>query len=206
MSILVRRASEADAEAISRLNADVLAVHAAALPGWFKPPSACTLPPEAAAELIEDPDSLVFLAELDSEPAGYAYAEVIRRPEEPWREAYEMVYLHHISVSPACRRKGVGEALIGAWRPPPASSASRCSRSMSGASTRTPVASSGATASRPITRSSGIASRLARFLLPCYAPPMQRLTSHSPGDAGHVSAVSRQRELLILCARIGFNP
>jgi hypothetical protein len=33
MSILVRRASKADAEAISRLNADVQAVHAAALPG-----------------------------------------------------------------------------------------------------------------------------------------------------------------------------
>ena len=116
MSILVRRASRADAETISRLNADVQAIHAAALPGWFKPASTGTLPPEAAAELIEDPDSLVFLAELDSEPAGYAYAEVIRRPEEPWREAYEMVYLHHISVRPACRRKGVGEALIGAWR------------------------------------------------------------------------------------------
>jgi GNAT superfamily N-acetyltransferase len=116
MSILVRRASKADAEAISRLNADVQAVHATALPGWFKPPSAGTLPPEAAAELIQDPDSLVFLAELESEPAGYAYAEVIRRPEEPWREAYEMVYLHHISVRPACRRKGVGDVLIQAWR------------------------------------------------------------------------------------------
>ena len=116
MSILVRRASKADAEAISRLNADVQAVHAAALPGWFKPPSASTLPPEAAAELIGDPDSLVFLAELESEPAGYAYAEVIRRPEEPWREAYEMVYLHHISVRPARRRQGVGSALIEAVR------------------------------------------------------------------------------------------
>ena len=68
------------------------------------PPS--TFPPAEAAELIEDPNCLVFLAELGSEPAGYAYAEVIRRPEAPWREAYEMVYLHHISVQPACRRKG----------------------------------------------------------------------------------------------------
>jgi GNAT superfamily N-acetyltransferase len=116
MSILVRRASRADAETISRLNADVQAIHAAALPGWFKPASTGTLPPEAAAELIEDPDSLVFLAELESEPAGYAYAEVIRRPEEPWREAYEMVYLEHISVRPEFLRQGVGTALIGAWR------------------------------------------------------------------------------------------
>lgn len=44
MSILVRRASKADAETISRLNADVQGVHAAALPGWFKPAGAGTLP------------------------------------------------------------------------------------------------------------------------------------------------------------------
>src|SRR5258708_4450378 len=68
------------------------------------------------------------------------------------------------------------------------------------------AASSGVTASRPIRRGCGIASRLARPVLPCYSRPMQRLTSPSPGDAGPVSAVSRQRELLILCARIGFNP
>jgi hypothetical protein len=49
---------------------------------------------------------------------------VIVGSEEPWREAYEMVYLHHISVRPACSRK-VGEALIGAWRAAAASSASR---------------------------------------------------------------------------------
>jgi ribosomal protein S18 acetylase RimI-like enzyme len=116
MSILVRRAGMADAETISRLNADVQALHAAALPGWFKPASASTLPPAEAAALIGGPDSLVFLAELGSEPAGYAYAEVIRRPEEPWREAFEMVYLEHISVRPEFRRKGVGAALLGAWR------------------------------------------------------------------------------------------
>jgi ribosomal protein S18 acetylase RimI-like enzyme len=106
----------ADAETISRLNADVQAIHAAALPGWFKPPGAGALPLAEAAEMIEGPDSLVFLAELGSEPAGYAYAEVIRRPEEPWREAYEMVYLEHISVRPEFRRQGVGAALIAAWR------------------------------------------------------------------------------------------
>src|SRR4051812_33810175 len=82
------------------------------LPGWFKPPSASSFPPEEAAEPIEDPDCLGFLAEVGSVPAGYAYAEVIRRPEERWRQAFEMVYPEHISVRPEFRRKGVGAALI----------------------------------------------------------------------------------------------
>jgi diamine N-acetyltransferase len=116
MSVTVRRASEADAEAISRLSADVQEVHATALPDLFKPPAAYSFPPAEVAELIRAPESLLFLAEIDSQPVGYAYAEVIRRPDGPFRLAQEMVYLHHISVHPDHRRKGVGDALIGAWR------------------------------------------------------------------------------------------
>ena len=116
MSITVRRASEADAEAISRLSADVQEVHATALPDLFKSPAAYSFPPAEIAELIRAPESLLFLAEIDSQPVGYAYAEVIRRPDGPFRLAQEMVYLHHRSVRPDHRRKGVGDALIGAWR------------------------------------------------------------------------------------------
>jgi diamine N-acetyltransferase len=116
MSIAVRRAGEADAAAISRLNADVHEIHAAALPGLFKAHAADSFPAAEVAELIRAPENLFFLAELDSEPIGYAYVEVIRRAETRSRLAQEMVYLHHISVRPVDRRKGVGEALIRAWR------------------------------------------------------------------------------------------
>lgn len=116
MSTVVRRASEADAAAISALNADVHEIHAAALPDLFKPPSAESFPAEMVTALIRAPENLVFLAELDLAPIGYAYAEVIRRAETPFRTAQEMVYLHHISVRPAHRRKGVGNALVQAVR------------------------------------------------------------------------------------------
>jgi ribosomal protein S18 acetylase RimI-like enzyme len=114
--IAIRRATARDAAALSTLNADVQAIHAAAVPWWFKPPGPESFPPAAAAALIAKPENLIFLAEAEAEAAGYAYAEVIRQAETSFRHAYEMVYLHHISVRPAHRRQGVGSALIEAVR------------------------------------------------------------------------------------------
>lgn len=114
--IRIRRATARDAAVLSMLNADVQAIHAAALPWWFKPPGPESFPPAAASTLIAKPESLIFIAEVESDAAGYAYGEVLRQAETPFRHAYEMVYLHHISVRPAQRRQGVGSALIGAVR------------------------------------------------------------------------------------------
>ena len=158
MSMTVRRAGEADADAISRLSADVQEVHSTALPDLFKPPAAYSFPPAEVAELIRAPESLLFLAEIDSQPVGYAYAEVIRRPDGPFRLAQEMVYLHHISVRPDHRRKVSAMRSSAPGGPLRRSSASRFWRSMSGASTRRRGVSSSATDSRPITRDSGIDS------------------------------------------------
>jgi diamine N-acetyltransferase len=114
--VVVRRAGEADAAIVSALNDDVQAVHAAALPWRFKPPGPDTFPPSAAAAILAKPENLVFLAELDGAPVGYVYAEIARLPDDPMRPAYDMVYLHHISVRATARRQGVGEALLGAVR------------------------------------------------------------------------------------------
>ena len=116
MKPAVRLAVEADAAPLSSLNADVQALHAEALPWLFKPPGPETFTPADASALLAKPDNLVFLAEVGSDPAGYAYAEVVRRAETPLRYAYDEVHLHHISVRPAWRRRGVGEALIDAAR------------------------------------------------------------------------------------------
>jgi GNAT superfamily N-acetyltransferase len=112
----VRRAGPQDAETLSRLNADVQAIHAAALPQRFKPPGPDTFPPAAAAALIAHPANLVFIADVDGHPAGYAYVEIVRRPETAMTHPIEMVYLHHISVQPAHRRRGVGARLLEAVR------------------------------------------------------------------------------------------
>ena len=116
MTIVVRRATAANAELVSALNADVQAVHAAALPLRFKPPGPDTFPVKEALALLEKPESLVFLAYAERQPAGYAYAEVVHRPETSRTFAFEMVHIHHISVASEFRRQGVGSALLGAVR------------------------------------------------------------------------------------------
>jgi ribosomal protein S18 acetylase RimI-like enzyme len=116
MPIAIRQATTADAEIISALNADVQALHWSALPWRFKPPGPATFPPVAAAGLLAQPNHLVFIAEIDSRPVGYAYAELTRRPESSSRYAVDMVYIHHISVQPAHRKRGVGRALMDAVR------------------------------------------------------------------------------------------
>jgi len=84
----VRRATVADAATISALNADVQAVHAAALPWLFKTPSAETFPPATAAAMLARHDVLVYLAYLGDAP----------------------------SVLPSLRGRGIGGALLGAVR------------------------------------------------------------------------------------------
>jgi diamine N-acetyltransferase len=116
MPMAVRKATPADAEALSSLNSDVQTIHWSALPARFKPPSPDTFPPTAASALLAQPDNLVFIAEVDSLPVGYAYAEVIHRAETSFSYADDLVYLHHISVRPSYRKRGLGRALMAAVR------------------------------------------------------------------------------------------
>jgi len=116
MEIVVRRAISEDAELLSSLNAEVQALHAKALPSWFKPPAPQSFPPAAATGLLANPNNLLFVAEFGTTPAGYAHAEVIRQPETPWRYAYERIYVHQLGVRASHRRQGVGTALLAAVR------------------------------------------------------------------------------------------
>jgi ribosomal protein S18 acetylase RimI-like enzyme len=113
-TVSVRRAKVGDEAVISVLNADVQELHANAMPWLFKSPSAGAFPPEAAAVLLASEDSLVYLAYVDEAPVGYAYAQVRRLPDTPYRYAFDEIYLHHISVQPHYRGRGVGGALVDA--------------------------------------------------------------------------------------------
>jgi diamine N-acetyltransferase len=116
MRIIVRRATTDDAELVSSLNADVQALHAAALPWRFKPPGPGTFQPADAEPLLRKPEHYVFIAEIAGTPAGYAHAEIVRRAETAFHFAHAMIHLHAISVRPDYRRQGVGHALLAAVR------------------------------------------------------------------------------------------
>jgi ribosomal protein S18 acetylase RimI-like enzyme len=112
MNFAVRRAGEADADAISLLNTDVQSLHAGTMPERFKAPGPDTFPPSAARILLANPKHFIFIAELDSEPVGYIYAELVHQFETPLRHAWDEVHVHHISVRPAHRRRGIASALL----------------------------------------------------------------------------------------------
>jgi ribosomal protein S18 acetylase RimI-like enzyme len=116
MATAVRTARVDDADLLSSLNADVQAIHAAAMPWRFKPPGPELFSSSAVSALLAKPDNLIFIAEWNAAPAGYVYAEVVRQLETERRYAQNMIYVHHIGVRPEHRGKGIGGALLDAVR------------------------------------------------------------------------------------------
>ena len=116
MTITIRQATAADATVISALNADVQAIHAAALPERFKPTDRDSFPAAEVDILLARSDNFIFLAHVDQTPAGYAFAEVVRLPETSLTRPYEALHLHHISVGAKYRRMGIGSALLNTLR------------------------------------------------------------------------------------------
>jgi GNAT superfamily N-acetyltransferase len=116
MTITVRQAQLPDAALLSGLNAEVQALHAESFPERFKPPGPDTFPAGEVAMLLARPENLFFLAFADQWPAGYAYAEIVRRPETSLTHAYEAVHVHHLLVRGDRRRQGIGTTLLAAAR------------------------------------------------------------------------------------------
>ena len=115
MPVSVRRATWLDAGLLAALSAEVQTLHAAALPGWFKPPDPQSFS-LVMAGLAADPSNLLLVAEIDGAPAGYVHARLTWHADTPWRWGYAMLYVHQIGVSAAHRRRGVGTALVAAVR------------------------------------------------------------------------------------------
>ena len=112
MSVEVRAASEADCAALIRLNQAVQRHHAELYPGDFKrevDPSAIMT---FFAARLADPRSAIGIAETDCAPVGYVWFEVQARPEMPFTPSRPRMYVHHISVAPEARRRGIASALM----------------------------------------------------------------------------------------------
>jgi ribosomal protein S18 acetylase RimI-like enzyme len=111
MEIKIRPAVEGDADTISELNAIVQAKHVKAVPWLFKD-SGWT--PDAVKAVLLRPETLMFIADVETESAGYVYAEARQFPDTSLTHAYGAAHVHHISVHDRFRRTGVGRALLAA--------------------------------------------------------------------------------------------
>jgi ribosomal protein S18 acetylase RimI-like enzyme len=113
MTLEIRKAREEDNALLAKLNEDVQALHAAALPHFFKQPNVDD--PGLADMFIEkltDTNQFILIAFVDNIPAGYVYAELQIKSETPRHPKKNMVYVHHISVRPKFQKQGIGRALL----------------------------------------------------------------------------------------------
>jgi ribosomal protein S18 acetylase RimI-like enzyme len=116
MQTRIRRAVDDDADALCLLSAEIQAMHAEALPWRFKPPAPDIFPPEEAIALLGLPENHFFVAEVEGSAVGYVYAAIVKRSETAAQYALEVVYVHHLYVRAAFRRRGIGRALLDAVR------------------------------------------------------------------------------------------
>lgn len=111
-NIVIRRATPADVEAVGRLGALLLRVHYDFDRLRFMRPG------ESAAEgyawflgtQLDEPDSLVLVADRAQEVIGYLYAGIEPRNWKELRE--EAGFIHDVLVTDEHRGAGVAEALM----------------------------------------------------------------------------------------------
>ena len=108
MTICIRFATAADLDTLAQLNQFVQSVHAELYPDDFN----TAVDAEGLKALLAPRLANVAIAELDCAPAGYIWFEMQTRPASPFSPARRRLYVHHLSVAPDARRRGVGDALM----------------------------------------------------------------------------------------------
>jgi GNAT superfamily N-acetyltransferase len=102
--------------AIATLTAEVQALHVAAMPHLFRPPSEGLFPLARLRALLASADHVVLVAEVDGAVVGNAHAEVQRRAESPFRRATAVLHVHQMAVGGEWRGRGIGTRLLDAMR------------------------------------------------------------------------------------------
>ena len=111
--MMIRRATTQDLDTIVRLNHDIQTLHAAALPHIFKPPSDPRTTATVFAPLLQDPTNFFFLGYINHDIAvGYIYAQHMNRPENIFRYAINLLYIHHIGIVATYRHQHYGSQLL----------------------------------------------------------------------------------------------
>ena len=108
MTIVVRIADEADLDTLIRLNQVVQSVHAELYPDDFY----ATADADGLKALLAPRLANVVIAEVDGVPAGYIWFEVQTQPANSFSPSRRRLYIHHLSVLPDARRRGVAAALM----------------------------------------------------------------------------------------------
>ena len=108
----MRSASAADIDALVRLNRVVQKRHSDLQPLDFKAETDDAEVSAFIAALLTTPKNYLCVADCDGRSSGYIWFEKQDRPETPFTLARKRIYVHHIVVDEAVRRRGVAPALL----------------------------------------------------------------------------------------------
>lgn len=114
MKLVLRAAEPGDFESYSRLFNQVNDVHVDAFPDTFRHVEGFPRAPESYLELLADPSQQVLLAQLEGQVVGYVHTLLRERPAIPIMVPARYAVVDTLVVDGACRRKGVGRALMAA--------------------------------------------------------------------------------------------
>ena len=109
MTLEVRAASDANLDALVRLNRAVQTWHAAQYPDDFKRAADPSAVKAFFALRLDDPKSAIGIAEADRLPVGYVWSEVQPRPK---RRSIHHGRVPTSAVGPDARRRQIGAALV----------------------------------------------------------------------------------------------
>jgi ribosomal protein S18 acetylase RimI-like enzyme len=107
----IRLATKADLEVLTRLNAQVQAIHLAARPDYFREPKDRDVS-QWLGGMLDDPTIVVWLAHVSGEPVGYVLVMIKERPANPFCNLRVTCEIDQIAVDANMRGTGVGRALI----------------------------------------------------------------------------------------------
>jgi ribosomal protein S18 acetylase RimI-like enzyme len=108
----VTRATGEDIDELIELNQQVLRLHASLYPADFKQEADPAELRALFARTIADDAHAVAVHRESGRAQGYVWLEVQERPETALTPAAKRIYVHHIVVADASRRRGVGSALM----------------------------------------------------------------------------------------------
>ncbi len=108
---VIRAAGPGDAVVLATLNAVVQRLHHEALPDEFKEPDQDGAAAFFAGQLVRR-EIAAFVADVDADAVGYAFAEELRRADNPFTFTRSALYVHHVAVVPGEQRRGAGRALM----------------------------------------------------------------------------------------------
>lgn len=100
-----------DYEVIASLNEDVQNLHANLYPKYFKKINFDEVK-DFFMKIIDKPEFIFLLIEDNEINHGYAWIEIRDNPENAFKRAYKLLFVHQISISESSRNTGFGSMLM----------------------------------------------------------------------------------------------